>query len=115
MNRYSFSNQNVIADTLVIDAPNYVVFKILETKEFVSEYWNGPKWQWYHPKDRHKTIEKHRIVILSGEMMYANREEPLTPASGEIWVGKKWIERRLKERENRRRKKILGRRYYYGK
>lgn len=114
MNRYSFANK-MPADSLVIDAPDYVVFKILETKEFVSEYWNGKSWKWHHPKDTTKTIEKHRIIILSGSMMYANREEPLTFRSGEVWVGKKWIERRLREREIRQRKKILGKRTYYGK
>lgn len=104
MNRHDFVNATP-ADARVITAPHMVKFKILEMKDFEYSVFipGGP---WGNSDNRKDTITKYRIKIYNGELHYPNRKIPFTSATPEdIWVGKKWIDKRLRDRETRLEKR----------
>ncbi len=103
MNRQEFAGSTP-ADAKIINSPNLVKFSILQTKDFENEYlvpfrhWGG--------QYKKEIITRYRIRIYSGELYYPRRDVPFTSDTPEdIWVGKKWVDKRLRDRENRLEKR----------
>jgi len=96
-------------DVRIITAPDIVVLKILQTKKFMSHYdYQSVHFNKYNPQAQFE-VWKYRIKILKGKLfypygIYINKRDFHFHADscGEIWVGKKWLDRRLAERNKRR-------------
>lgn len=105
MNRYTFIGERNDEDAKIITAPHRVVFKILSTKKFKTGYkrdYYNTGWRW-----ESDIIEKYLIKVIAGTLNYTGKGGPFDTSSGEIWVGKKWIDQRLKQREKRNAKKPI--------
>lgn len=101
MNRYDFIKNNV--SIISIYAPERVDFKILEIKEFKTGFHRGFEnaWEW-----KEDSIVRCRIKILNGTLnYYTGKKHVFNSKSKDLWIGKKWIDRRLKERKARNEKK----------
>jgi len=86
---------------IIIMAPNRVIFKIFETVTRVREPFSYPP----------KTMDFCRIKILGGELHYnhgGNNDATVYTSKNEnVWLGKKWIDRRMREHASRESKKLL--------
>lgn len=94
MNRFDY-NSSPNDGMIIIDAPLRVAFKILKTEKRWRGFWYGLHGQHFYPEPK-REWEVHLIKVLSGNMEYPRKN--ISPESGEVWVGAKWIARRIRER-----------------
>ena len=102
MNRYEFAGITE-STTYTIFAPDQVKFRIIETKLFHTKYEDGV--YGYHKDFK---ILRHRIEIVAGNLHYPygiylkNKNTHFDCNDQQVWIGKKWVDKKLRERARRR-------------